>query len=116
MLRPVKSLCEMVGVMQEKDLKTTLLGIGPMSEVVLRATLELARDMDFPVILIASRNQIDLAELGGGYVMGWDQRAFSEAIHKSAGEVGFDGNCFAVPRFRFGQQLPVAVQFRQIAE
>lgn len=91
MLKPVKSLCEMVRAMQEKDLKTTLLGIGPMSAVVLRATLELARDMGFPVILIASRNQIDLAELGGGYVMGWDQRAFSEAIHKSAGEVGFDG-------------------------
>lgn len=86
-----KSLREVVSVLQEKDLKTTFLGIGPMSEVVIRATLELARDMQFPVMLIASRNQIDLAELGGGYVMGWDQKSFSEAVGKIAGEVGFDG-------------------------
>ena len=91
MSEPIISLREVVSVLQEKDLKITLLGIGPMSEIVIRATLELARDMEFPVILIASRNQIDSDELGGGYVMGWNQRSFSEAIQKIAGEVGFDG-------------------------
>ncbi len=91
MLGSVKSLREVVSALHDKGLKGTLLGIGPMSEVVIRATLELGRDMKFPVILIASRNQIDLAELGGGYVMGWDQRAFSHAVRKIAGEVGFDG-------------------------
>jgi len=91
MSKPVRSLREVVSILQEKDLRTTLLGIGPMSEVVIRATLELARDMDFPVMLIASRNQIDSISLGGGYVMGWDQKAFSQAIQKTADEVGFDG-------------------------
>ena len=68
-----KSLREVVTILQQKDLKTTLLGIGPMSEIVIRATLELARDMQFPVMFIASRNQVDSIELGGGYVMGWGQ-------------------------------------------
>ncbi|MFC1715257.1 class II D-tagatose-bisphosphate aldolase non-catalytic subunit [Candidatus Poribacteria bacterium] len=86
-----RSLREIVSILQEKDLKATFLGIGPMSEVVIRATLELARDMEFPVMLIASRNQIDSDELGGGYVMGWNQKSFSEAVNRIAGEVGFDG-------------------------
>ena len=86
-----KSIREVVSILQEKNLKTTLLGIGPMSEVVIRATLELGRDMKFPVMLIASRNQIDSKELGGGYVMGWDQKAFSDSVKKIADEIGFDG-------------------------
>jgi D-tagatose-1,6-bisphosphate aldolase subunit GatZ/KbaZ len=91
MSEPIISLREIVSALQEKELKTTLLGIGPMSEVVIRATLELARDMKFPVILIASRNQIDSDELGGGYVMGWNQKTFSEAVRRIAGEVEFNG-------------------------
>ncbi len=91
MARATKSLREIVSILQEKDLKATFLGIGPMSEVVIRATLELARDMEFPVMLIASRNQIDSDELGGGYVMGWNQKSFSEAVNRIAHEAGFDG-------------------------
>ena len=86
-----KSLREVVTTLQEKDIKTTLLGIGPMSEIVIRATLELARDIQFPVMFIASRNQVDSIELGGGYVMGWDQMSFSNAIRRIAKQVGFDG-------------------------
>jgi len=86
-----KSLKEIVTILQQKDLKTTLLGIGPMSEIVIRATLELARDMQFPAMFIASRNQVDSTELGGGYVMGWDQMAFSESIHTIAEQAKFDG-------------------------
>ena len=85
------SLREVVTLLQKKDIKATMLGIGPMSELVIRATLELGRDMSFPVMLIASRNQIDCAELGGGYVMGWDQMSFSEHIYKLADEAGFEG-------------------------
>ncbi len=86
-----KSLREVVSILQKSDIEATFLGIGPMSKVVIRATLELARDMEFPVMLIASRNQIDSDELGGGYVMGWNQKSFSEAVSKIADEVGFDG-------------------------
>ena len=91
MSEPAKSLREVVSILQKKRLKTTLLGIGPMSEVVIRASLELARDMEFPAMFIASRNQVDSAELGGGYVMAWDQAGFSEAVRKCARGVGFDG-------------------------
>lgn len=91
MPKSTKSLREVISILHEKELKATFLGIGPMSEVVIRATLELGRDMDFPVMLIASRNQIDSDELGGGYVMGWNQNSFSEAVSKIAGAVGFDG-------------------------
>lgn len=85
------SIREIVTTLQEKDIKTTLLGIGPMSELVIRATLELGRDEQFPVMFIASRNQVDSKELGGGYVMGWDQMAFAQAIRNIADQVKFDG-------------------------
>lgn len=91
MLESVISLREVVNLMQERNIKSTLLGIGPMSELVIRATLELGRDMNFPVMLIASRNQVDCSEFGGGYVMGWDQMAFTEAIKNVAESVNFKG-------------------------
>ena len=69
----------------------TLLGIGPMSEPVLRATFELGKEKGFPIMLIASRNQIDSYELGGGYVKGWDQEKFVAAVRNIADETGFDG-------------------------
>ncbi len=50
---------------------STLLGIGPMSPMLLQATLELSKEQDFPILFIASRNQIDIQEFGGGYVSGW---------------------------------------------
>lgn len=42
-------------------------------------------------MFIASRNQIDADELGGGYVNGWNQKRFREDIRKIADQVGFDG-------------------------
>ena len=78
-------------IIRERNLKVTLLGIGPMSSEVIYAGLELARDLEFPLILIASRNQIDSREFGGGYVNGWDQKTFSSTIDSMAREIGFDG-------------------------
>jgi tagatose-1,6-bisphosphate aldolase non-catalytic subunit AgaZ/GatZ len=83
------SMSELVNAAGE--LNATLLGIGPMTETVIRASLELGRDEDFPVIFIASRNQIDSKRFGGGYVGGWDQREFVRKIKGIADEVGFDG-------------------------
>lgn len=74
-----------------KDGFSTLLGIGPMSPMLLQATLELAREQDFPILFIASRNQIDSQKFGGGYVSGWDQQQFCDAIRAMADKVGFDG-------------------------
>jgi D-tagatose-1,6-bisphosphate aldolase subunit GatZ/KbaZ len=76
---------------RKKGLKCTLLGIGPMSKPVIEASLILAMEKDFPVMFIASRNQIDAKELGGGYVCGWDQYDFVKAISDIADDIGFDG-------------------------
>jgi len=74
--------------------QAVLLGIGPMSRTLIKATFSLAKEKDFPLMFIASRNQVDAKELGGGYVCNWDQRSFSKAIDDIAREVGFDGLYF----------------------
>ncbi|MBL7170714.1 MAG: class II D-tagatose-bisphosphate aldolase, non-catalytic subunit [Candidatus Omnitrophica bacterium] len=84
-------ISKVLRIIKERNLKVTLLGIGPMSTEVIYAGLELARELDFPLILIASRNQIDIKEFGGGYVNGWDQKEFRSAIDKMAEDVGFKG-------------------------
>lgn len=78
--------------LEEKNgLKCTLLGIGPMSRPVIEASFILAKEKDFPLMFIASRNQVDAKELGGGYVCNWDQYDFAKALKDIADEVGFNG-------------------------
>ena len=48
--------------------RATLLGVGPMSLNCVDVTLELSKQYEIPLMLIASRRQIDSAEFGGGYV------------------------------------------------
>jgi tagatose-1,6-bisphosphate aldolase non-catalytic subunit AgaZ/GatZ len=71
--------------------KVTLLGIGPMSKTLIKAVFLLAKNKDFPIMFIASRNQVDATELGGGYVCNWNQKEFCDTIDKIAKEVEFDG-------------------------
>ena len=80
--------------LHEQGKHFTHLGVGPMSYNLLKAALELAKEKDFPLILIASRNQVDSDKLGGGYVCGFDQKRFVEATDKIAEEIGFDGLCY----------------------
>ena len=88
------SINDMVRALQ-KARKTggfsTLLGIGPMSPLLLQGALELAKEQDFPILFIASRNQVDMRAYGGGYVSNWDQKQFCSAIRSMAEKVGFDG-------------------------
>lgn len=69
----------------------TMLGIGPMSDSLIKASLLLAKKKQFPIMYIASRNQVDADELGGGYVCGWNQERFAKAIQDIADEIDFDG-------------------------
>lgn len=62
----------------------TLIGIGPMSKNVVESCIELAKEKDFPLMFIASRNQVDLKKFGGGYACGWDQFEFVENIRRIA--------------------------------
>jgi len=79
---------------EAEALPATLMGLGPMSPNVIQAALEAGRDWDLPVILIASRNQIEARPLGGGYLRGWDQRRFREAIHHVCDQISFTGLCY----------------------
>jgi tagatose-1,6-bisphosphate aldolase non-catalytic subunit AgaZ/GatZ len=74
-----------------KNIKCTMLGIGPMSENLIRASFMLAKKKDFPLMFIASRNQVDADEFGGGYVCSWNQNTFAAAVRKAAEELSFDG-------------------------
>lgn len=88
---PIKSVVKALLELQEEGKSATLLGIGPMSLNLLQASFELAKENDFPLMFIASRNQVDADELGGGYVNGWNQKTFTNAIKATADKVGFNG-------------------------
>lgn len=60
--------------------RCTLLGVGPMSKVCVDATIELANEHRVPIILIASRRQIDCEEFGGGYVNNWTTQQFADYV------------------------------------
>lgn len=63
----------------EKRDRITHLCICPMSEELVRAPIELALEYDFPLLFVASRNQVSEEE-GGGYVMGLTPQGFIQKI------------------------------------
>ena len=87
---PIKTVVEGLLDLQATGKSATLLGIGPMSKNCVQATLELSKDDDYPVMFIASRNQVDADELGGGYVNGWNQFTFAKAVEEVAAEINYD--------------------------
>ncbi|AIF52873.1 class II D-tagatose-bisphosphate aldolase non-catalytic subunit [Pelosinus sp. UFO1] len=87
----LREVIDKMFILEKTGFQTTLLGIGPMSKNLIIASLELAKEKDFPILFIASRNQVDAKELGGGYVCNWDQRGFQEDIAQIAKEVDFTG-------------------------
>lgn len=63
-----------------KKRRCTLLGVGPMSVNCVDAAIELANQHDAPLMLIASRRQIDSEDFGGGYVNNWTTDRFSDYV------------------------------------
>lgn len=90
----ITEMMEATKILRQEGRRFTHIGVGPMSYNLLRAALELAQEKRFPLILIASRNQVDSDRFGGGYVCGFDQKRFIEATNKIAEEIGFDGLCY----------------------
>jgi tagatose-1,6-bisphosphate aldolase non-catalytic subunit AgaZ/GatZ len=88
---PIKKVVEGLLELQMTGESATILGIGPMSKNCLQATLELSNDDDYPVMFIASRNQVDADELGGGYVNGWNQFTFADAVKEVAEKIDYKG-------------------------
>ena len=60
--------------------RATLLGVGPMSLNCVDVTIEISNQYEIPLMLIASRRQIDSAEFGGGYVNNWTTEEFSNYV------------------------------------
>ena len=52
-----------------------------MSLNIVDATIELSDEYDVPIILIASRRQIDSSEFNGGYVNNWSTDVYSEYVN-----------------------------------
>jgi hypothetical protein len=60
--------------------RCTLLGVGPMSINCVNAAIELSNEYEIPLMLIASRRQIDSTEFGGGYVHNWATSEFADYV------------------------------------
>jgi hypothetical protein len=58
----------------------TLLGVGPMSINCVDAAIELATEYTIPLMLIASRRQIDSEQFNGGYVNNWTTSEFANYV------------------------------------
>ncbi|SDQ13675.1 class II D-tagatose-bisphosphate aldolase, non-catalytic subunit [Carnobacterium viridans] len=86
----IKKVVQGLLKLQETGESATLLGVGPMSKNCVQATLELSKEDNYPVMFIASRNQVDMDELGGGYVNGWNQTRFAKAVEDVAKEINYD--------------------------
>jgi len=67
--------------------RCTLLAVGPVSVNCVDAAVELSNELDFPLMLIASRRQVDSAKHGGGYVNNWTTSEFSGYV-KSKDKTG----------------------------
>jgi len=65
-----------------KGKNCTLLGVGPMSKNCVDATIELADQYKAPIMLIASRRQIDSEQFGGGYVENWTTKQFADYVNE----------------------------------
>jgi tagatose-1,6-bisphosphate aldolase non-catalytic subunit AgaZ/GatZ len=63
-----------------KRKRCTLLGVGPMSVNCVDAAVELANLHEIPMMLIASRRQIDSEAFGGGYVNNWTTAQFASYV------------------------------------
>ena len=63
--------------------RCTLLGVGPMSLNCVDATIELANDHEIPILLIASRRQIDSEDFGGGYVNNWSTSEYARYVQSA---------------------------------
>ena len=60
--------------------KKTALGVGPMSKNVVDTTIKISNKFNIPIMLIASRRQIECKEFSGGYVNSWDTESFAKYV------------------------------------
>lgn len=71
-----------------RENEITLLGIGVMSSTVVDSALELGKELNFPVMLIASRNQVEMDKYGSGYANNWNSERLGNYVREKAKELG----------------------------
>jgi len=85
-------LRDFIRKLKKEGRRCTLLGVGPVSPIVVRAAFDACKKYSCPAIFIASRNQVDLKSLGHGYLMGgMDQPSFVQLLNRVRREVGYAG-------------------------
>ena len=67
--------------------RATLLGLCPVSEAAIRASIECAKFLNFPLLFVATLNQVDV---DGGYT-GLTQRDFVKLVRRECEEIGYRG-------------------------
>ena len=60
--------------------KCTFLGVGPMSVNCVDSVIEIVNEHNVPIILIASRRQVDSEQFKGGYVNNWTTSEFTKYV------------------------------------
>ena len=63
-----------------KNKNCTLLGVGPMSLNCVDMVIEIANEYSIPIMLIASRRQVDSERMQGGYVNNWTTENFAQYV------------------------------------
>lgn len=60
----------------------TLLCVGPLSSNIIDVSLDFSKTHQLPLILVASRRQIECQELGAGYVNNWSTQGFANYVNQ----------------------------------
>lgn len=88
-------LRDLVTKLKKAGRPCTLLGVGPVSQSVVRATFSACVKHKCPPVFIASRNQVDMKELGHGYLMGgMDEAAFVGFLEEVGKQSGYQGDVY----------------------
>jgi len=73
------------GLRKYIDDGNTAIGVGVVSLNTVDAAIEVSKEQNIPVMLIASRRQVDDREIQKGYVNNWSTDDFAEYVNKKKG-------------------------------
>jgi len=65
-----------------RNKQATILCVGVISRNTVDAVIELSNEYDVPLVLIASRRQVEIEEFGGGYANDWTPRGFADYVRE----------------------------------
>jgi hypothetical protein len=72
-------------ILQARRWRCTQLGVGVVSRNVVDVAIDVARRHRVRLMLVASRRQVDMASLGGGYVEGWTASGLADYVTARGG-------------------------------